>query len=675
MGIALVGGLAVGLAVPSVFSPGAGHRDDDCTSDVVLIAARESGVDQVSNDDLGQPGQIFRDTLLRRIYASGRAMRVRPVVYPAAPVFFDGDIASSLDLGAAQLRTGGLDAHYASVRTGLIAVRRAVVDVADQMERCGRSQRIVLFGFSQGAQVMGDLLPSLPARARAHLGGAALFADPQFNPGEDPGVVRGDFDPKRSGLFGARPVMPVELSGKVLSYCRSKDVACQGVRLGGGPAPEYCPLPVNLQPDTGPPLDGYFDFDCRPESANVHRQYLFPALQAGNEVANRLELFGDRMSLPAPPVPGTALDTVFLIDASASMASYAERARTAIADIVDGLVAAGGDYRFGVASFRDRGEAYVSRVDVGFTGDVAVLRSGLANVTNRGGEDFREAVHSGLMTAISFPWRPGAKRAVVLIGDAPPKDPEPETNLTAAKVLAAAHGASVVVYSVIAGNDNLARGALTPLAEATGGRAFPITSLDDLTPSVTAALTDASKAPVAQFNGGGYSGVAGAPVRLYGLASFDVDGDIVAYEWDFDGDGTFEVSTTEPVVDRVFAVGTHAAALRVTDNDGRTATAATTVEVDAAERLAPGAPSGLVATRMGPKLTLRWAAPAANGSPIRYYLLRDAVLGGPIALAAGNATELELDTLASGDAVAFDVTAFDERGPGAPSSTASVSPG
>jgi len=447
------------------------------------------------------------------------------------------------------------------------------------------------------------------------------------------------------------------------------------LRLGAGPAPEYCPLPLQLHPDTGSPTAGHFDLDCRTGPANVHRQYLFSALQAGNEIANRLELFGERMSLPAPPVPGTALDTVFVIDASSSMASYSGRARTAVADIVDGLVAAGGDYRFGVASFRDRGEAYVSRVDVGFTSDPAVLRAGLANVTTAGGEDFREAVHSGLMTAITFPWRAGAKRAVVLIGDAPPKDPEPETNLTAAKVLAAAHGASVVIYSVIAGNDNLARGALTPLATATGGRAFPITSLDDLAPSVAAALTDASKAPIAQFNGAGYQGVAGVAVRLYGLASFDVDGDIVSYQWDFDGDGSVDQSTPGPVVDHAYAVGTHTAALRVIDNDGRTATAATTVEVTAAERLAPGAPSGLVVTRAGQKLALHWSAAAGNGSPILYYVVRDAARAGPIALAAGNATALELDALDSADAAAVTGTAFSQRGPGPPSSTASVAPG
>jgi len=175
IGMGLVVGVAALFSVPSLLSRDGGHPADDCTSDVVLIAARESGVDQA--DGLGPTGEIFRDTLLRRLYASGRTLRVRPVVYPASPVFFEGDIAAALDPGAVQVRIGNLDAYYAGVRAGFVAARRTVVDVADQMERCGRSQRIVLFGFSQGAQVMGDLLASLPARARDYVGGAALFAD------------------------------------------------------------------------------------------------------------------------------------------------------------------------------------------------------------------------------------------------------------------------------------------------------------------------------------------------------------------------------------------------------------------------------------------------------------------------------------------------------------------
>lgn len=54
--------------------------------------------------------------------------------------------------------------------------------------------------------------------------------------------------------------------------------------------------------------------------------------------------------------------------------------------------------------------------------------------------------------------------------------------------------------------------------------------------------------------------------------SFDIDGQIVRYEWDLNGDGEFELDGgTEPKVEHVFAgLGNHWPAVRVTDNEGAT---------------------------------------------------------------------------------------------------------
>lgn len=68
--------------------------------------------------------------------------------------------------------------------------------------------------------------------------------------------------------------------------------------------------------------------------------------------------------------------------------------------------------------------------------------------------------------------------------------------------------------------------------------------------------------------------------QLHGSGS-DPDGSIVLYEWDFDGDGIFDWSstTTGNTTYTYTAVGSYQAVFRVTDNDGQTATAlaATTV--------------------------------------------------------------------------------------------------
>ncbi len=70
------------------------------------------------------------------------------------------------------------------------------------------------------------------------------------------------------------------------------------------------------------------------------------------------------------------------------------------------------------------------------------------------------------------------------------------------------------------------------------------------------------------------------PVTFDARASFDPDGQIVKYEWDFDGDGVFEVSTASPVTTYTFTRGGEVkVSLRVTDDRGATATLTKTLFV------------------------------------------------------------------------------------------------
>lgn len=62
------------------------------------------------------------------------------------------------------------------------------------------------------------------------------------------------------------------------------------------------------------------------------------------------------------------------------------------------------------------------------------------------------------------------------------------------------------------------------------------------------------------------------PITFDAGGSFDPDGTIVRYEWDFDGDGLFDLTTTDPVTTHSYLVsGTKSVTLRVTDEDGASA--------------------------------------------------------------------------------------------------------
>lgn len=86
-------------------------------------------------------------------------------------------------------------------------------------------------------------------------------------------------------------------------------------------------------------------------------------------------------------------------------------------------------------------------------------------------------------------------------------------------------------------------------------------------------------APLAEA-GGPYYGTTGAVIAFDASASHDSDGTIALYEWDWDADGTYDSSTSSPSISHAWSSpysGT--VVLRITDNDGLSATDDASVEV------------------------------------------------------------------------------------------------
>jgi PKD repeat protein len=86
--------------------------------------------------------------------------------------------------------------------------------------------------------------------------------------------------------------------------------------------------------------------------------------------------------------------------------------------------------------------------------------------------------------------------------------------------------------------------------------------------------------PVADPNGP-YTGTVGSPVTFDGMGSFDPDGTIVAYDWNF-GDGTV-VLGAGPTPSHTYGINDFfTVTLTVTDNDGATSTITTSATIDLA---------------------------------------------------------------------------------------------
>lgn len=85
---------------------------------------------------------------------------------------------------------------------------------------CG-STKFVLFGYSQGAHVVGDVVVGLSSSMRAKVLAVGLLGDPMFNPGLSGSLTK---DRNHGGMFGRRSSWPSGV--RVYDICNTRDQVC-----------------------------------------------------------------------------------------------------------------------------------------------------------------------------------------------------------------------------------------------------------------------------------------------------------------------------------------------------------------------------------------------------------------------------------------------------------------
>ena len=117
----------------------------------------------------------------------------------------------------------------------------------------------------------------------------------------------------------------------------------------------------------------------------------------------------------------TGLDVVFVVDTTGSMEWVLTEVNNRIIDIVDAVRLLVPVSRFGVVAYRDYGEpGYVTSLRP-LTFSLGKLVRFLGGLTAEGGGSHQEAVYDGVKVAINQGgWRLGAKKVIIVLGDAPP---------------------------------------------------------------------------------------------------------------------------------------------------------------------------------------------------------------------------------------------------------------
>ena len=137
------------------------------------------------------------------------------------------------------------------------------------------------------------------------------------------------------------------------------------------------------------------------------------------------------------------LDLCFVVDTTGSMGDDIDNAKDNMTEILSHLSEKTTDYRVAIIDYRDFSSRtydsadYPYRVQLDFTSDNSTIQSAINRLSLGYGGDEEETVYSGLMAAANLEWRPDAKKVIIILGDAPPLDPEPETGYTYDDVVSA----------------------------------------------------------------------------------------------------------------------------------------------------------------------------------------------------------------------------------------------
>ncbi|HVY10619.1 MAG TPA: cutinase family protein [Mycobacteriales bacterium] len=627
----------------------------DCPQ-YVFIGARGSGPEKVGVNDhnLGQTlGAEYND--LMDLVGSYATVVPDPVDYPAKGVISLRHPSQILTGLAAGLQIPA--AYHKSAMAGTAATIAEVKKYA----ACD-STKVILAGYSQGAQAVADALqrdvPGLLQSSR--MLGATFFADPYFNPKS--WADRDTFSGHRWGLLGIRPEYPSEYRGRVWSYCGKDDPICQGI--------VQCTWHIC----------GYAPF-----SFTRHTKYWNgpEPEQAAEELAKLIRDDEAHNGTPQPePNPGPLsgpLDVAFAIDSTGSMGDIIDSVKDDVTNLAATLRNVDPDLRVGLVDFKDAEpysgsdeDPYQARVDLPFSSDLDAFNTAVDGLSAQGGGDDPESINTGMMTALGLSWRNGAHKELIAITDTDGHDVDPITGYTVSDVIKEARALDPVVINAVPASDD-ADEYLAPIAAATGGSDFPTT--DDAGPAIAQTLQAAQTAPIAALDEPSVEGPATTAINFSAAASYSPLGRSLTYGWDYNDDGTIDETTDVPVVSHTFVGGYNGLiVLTVTDDHGQNAVAQEHVTASGPAPAAPGVPS-LSDPRAGNHHISLVISPGQGDSP-SLYRISDA--GGRqvrIIEAADDAQRVVVKHLPNGSPIRLQAVAINPAGISEPSSlTRAVTP-
>ena len=147
-------------------------------------------------------------------------------------------------------------------------------------------------------------------------------------------------------------------------------------------------------------------------------------------------------------------------------------------------------------------------------------------------------------------WQKGVTKAIILLTDAGYHEPDKVDGSTLAAVAKRSLEIDPVnIYPVV---EKHLEGSYEDMASQTTGQVIVSGGENDTIAALSKALTKIKNRPNAKLKIGEYYAEVGQKITFDASDSYVVDGKITKYEWDFDGDGKIDQTTTNPVAIHVY---------------------------------------------------------------------------------------------------------------------------
>lgn len=437
--------------------------------------------------------------------------------------------------------SGGMGNTYGkSVKEG-VAELRTYLDIRHR--KCP-NEFFILGGVSQGAQVVGQALPSISSGVKNKIVFNMLFGDPKLYLPEGEGIFPPACRNEKlsayrreianchvdNGALGARkPFLPSEDNSKTGLWCLANDYVCGSSKF-------------------------VWDVEGHGKYANNNG----PIDDGVREAANRLKNAAKLASQNDPGINDkplnnnmgtTGTDVVFVLDTTGSMSLYIDQMKTFIRNYSSKIKEMNG--RVGLVVYRDAGDEYTAKKVSDLQSDTTDLLNQLDRVTVDGGGDNPEAaLHASMVAMNEMKWQKGATKAIILLTDAGYHEPDKVDGSTLAAVAKRSLEIDPVnIYPVV--GDYL-KNSYTDIAKQTSGQVIASGDENDIVAALDKALTKIKNRPNAKLKIGEYYAEVGQKITFDAGDSYVVDGSIAKYEWDFDGDGKIDQTTTSPVASHVY---------------------------------------------------------------------------------------------------------------------------